>query len=52
MHLLYVDESGSTTDASQRYFVLAGVSVHERGTHWIEQQLDNIVRKVEPNTPP
>jgi len=37
MHLLYVDESGSATDASQRYFVLAGISVFERTTHWIEK---------------
>lgn len=51
VHLLYVDESGSTTDASQRYFVLAGVSVFERVTHWIEKDLDDLVRTVEPNTP-
>lgn len=51
MHLLYVDESGSASDASQRFFVLAGVSVYEKVTHWIEKDLDDIVRKVEPNTP-
>ena len=51
MHLLYVDESGSTTDASQRYFVLAGVAVFERVTHWIEKDLDDLVRTVEPSSP-
>ncbi|MFI4940595.1 MAG: DUF3800 domain-containing protein [Burkholderiales bacterium] len=42
MHLLYVDESGSVSDISQEYFVLAGVSVFERQTHWIEQKLNEI----------
>lgn len=51
MHLLYVDESGSATDASQRYFVLAGVSVFERTTHWIEKSLDEIAMKISPETP-
>ncbi|WP_199538617.1 DUF3800 domain-containing protein [Duganella sp. BJB475] len=51
MHLLYVDESGSATDASQRYLVLAGVSVFERTTHWIEKSLDEIVNKIDPVTP-
>nr|WP_187362575.1 DUF3800 domain-containing protein [Massilia rubra] len=48
VHLLYVDESGSVTDASQRYFVLAGVSVFERTTHWIELALDQIAKKADP----
>ena len=30
MHLLYVDESGSTHDPNLKYFVLAGLSVFER----------------------
>lgn len=51
MHLLYVDESGSATDASQRYFVLAGVAVFERTTHWIELALDEIAAKIDPATP-
>lgn len=51
MHLLYVDESGSATDVSQKYFVLAGVSVFERTTHWIEKSLDEIARKIAPESP-
>lgn len=51
MHLLYVDESGSVTDPSQRYFVLAGVSVFERTTHWIEQRMNSIAERFDPANP-
>ena len=48
MHLLYADESGSIADPNQRYFVLAGVCVFETGTYWIEQELNDLVRKFQP----
>lgn len=51
MHLLYLDESGSVTDPNQRYFVLAGVSVFERKTHWIEQDLNAIAGRFAPHDP-
>ncbi len=51
MHLLYVDESGSVTDPSQRYFVLAGVAVFERKTHWVEQKLNEIALRFSPSDP-
>jgi hypothetical protein len=51
MHLLYVDESGAVGDASQRYFVLAGVAVFERQTHWVEQSLNAIAEKIDPANP-
>jgi len=51
MHLLYLDESGSVADPNQRYFVLAGVAVFERLTHWIEQPLNKIAERFAPNTP-
>jgi len=51
MHLLYVDESGSISDPAQNYFVLAGVSVFERKTHWIEQSLNDIAIKFSPRDP-
>jgi hypothetical protein len=35
MYLLYADESGLVEDASQQYFVLAGVSVFESVTQHI-----------------
>lgn len=51
MHLLYVDESGSVADPSQRYFVLAGVAVFERKTHWVEQDLNKIATRFSPESP-
>lgn len=51
MHLLYLDESGSIADPSQKYFVLAGVSVFERKTHWVEQQLNQIAGRFAPHDP-
>ncbi|WP_204117505.1 DUF3800 domain-containing protein [Paraburkholderia sp. C35] len=45
MHLLYVDESGTVSDANQQYFVLAGVSVFERTCHWIESSLNETIKK-------
>lgn len=51
MYLLYADESGSITDAGQKYFVLAGLSVFERDPHWIEQKLNKIAARFEPDQP-
>jgi hypothetical protein len=31
MHILYVDDSGTVADPNERYFVLGGVSIFERG---------------------
>ncbi|MDR1462601.1 MAG: DUF3800 domain-containing protein [Azoarcus sp.] len=51
MHLFYVDDSGSVTDPSQKYFVLAGVAVFERKTHWIEQVLNDVAMRFSPADP-
>ncbi|WP_084128729.1 DUF3800 domain-containing protein [Cellvibrio mixtus] len=51
MHLMYVDESGSVSDPAQKYFVLAGVSIFERRTHWIEQNLNEIAKQFSPEDP-
>jgi hypothetical protein len=51
MHLLYIDESGSVADPSQKYFVLAGVSVFERKTHWVEQALQGVASRFSPTDP-
>ena len=51
MHLLYIDESGAVTDPNQSHFILAGISVFERKTHWIEQRLNNIAERFDPYTP-
>jgi len=44
VHLLYVDDSGSVSNASERYFVLAGVAVFERRLFRLITLLDEIVR--------
>jgi Protein of unknown function (DUF3800) len=51
VQLLYLDESGTTTDPNQRYFVLGGVAMFERVTHWVEQDLENIAARFDPNEP-
>lgn len=51
MHLLYADESGSIADPTQKFFVLAGVCVFERATHWIEVELNKIAGRFAPNQP-
>lgn len=51
MHLLYVDESGSVPDPAQQYFVLAGVSVFERKTHWVEQKLNEVASRFDDEDP-
>jgi hypothetical protein len=51
MHLLYLDESGSVADPNQRYFVLGGVAVFERTTHWVEQQLNEVAKRFAPEDP-
>ena len=51
MQLLYVDESGSTADPRQSYFVLAGFSVGERRGYWIGRRLDAIAAQFDPADP-
>ena len=51
MYVLYADESGSIGNARERFFVLAGVSVFERQTHWIEQELNQIAARFVPTQP-
>lgn len=51
MHLLYLDESGSATDPNHKFFVLAGVAVFERSTHWVEQKLNVIAARFDPHDP-
>ena len=46
MHLLYMDEAGSVTDSSQRHFILAGIALFERQTHWLQTELDDIVNSL------
>lgn len=43
MHILYVDDSGSVGDSTQRYLVLGGVSVFERGIYHLINAADQCV---------
>ena len=51
MYLLYVDESGSIDDPNSNYLVLAGISVYERQTHWLETHVTNIAARFNPAHP-
>ncbi len=49
MYLLYIDESGAVDDPSQPFFVLAGIAIFERQTHWVEQKLNDIASRFNPS---
>lgn len=51
MHLLYADESGSPKDPNQKFLVIAGVSVFERQSYWISNELDKIASRFDPANP-
>ena len=40
MHILYVDESGTTKES--KYFCVAGVAVYERETYFLSRALDEL----------
>ena len=42
MYLSYLDESGTPGDKTTKFFVLGGVTVFERQTHWLEREMDAI----------
>lgn len=47
MYILYLDESGTHTHA--RYFVLAGLAIHESETHRLTRLLDDLEREYFPD---
>lgn len=51
MYLLYADESGSIDDPNSDIFVLAGICVFERQTHWVDRKLTEIASRFAPNDP-
>ena len=51
MYLLYADESGTTHDPVQQYFVLAGFCIFERQGYWISNELDQIASRFDPADP-
>lgn len=48
MYLLYLDDSGSPKNPREEHFVLGGLSVFERQTHWISKQMDDLAEQVAP----
>lgn len=51
MYLLYADESGSLTDPSQPFFILSGIAIFDRKTHWVEKDLIAISKRFQPADP-
>ena len=45
MHLLYLDDSGTIGDPQTDHCLLAGFSIFERKTFWVEQEIDKIIEK-------
>jgi Protein of unknown function (DUF3800) len=52
VHLLYLDESGNENDPRDRFFVLGGISLFERQTYFLSQELDRIQERHFPNVQP
>jgi hypothetical protein len=49
MYLLYLDDSGSVKNASDRHIILAGLSVEEKAPHWLSLSLDKIAGEIWPD---
>jgi len=50
MYLLYVDESGGVTEVDQDYYVLGGISVHEKKPYFLSKELDELQQAWFPST--
>ena len=42
MHLLYLDDAGSTANPADKHFVLAGIALFERQAHWLQAAMDDL----------
>lgn len=51
MYILYLDDSGSASNANESHFVLGGFAVFERQIHWIARELDSLAAKLYPSQP-
>ena len=49
MHLLYLDDAGSSTHPREEYLVLGGVSVFESQAYWITKELDDLAATISPD---
>lgn len=45
MYILYVDDSGSISNANERFFILAGIAVYERSIYHLIKGADDCVEK-------
>lgn len=44
MYLLYLDDAGAVKKPDEKYFILAGIAVFERQTHWLQNELDEFTQ--------
>ena len=51
MYLLYLDDSGSASNANEEYLVLGGICVFEAQVHYLTQELDTIAQRINPSDP-
>lgn len=51
MYILYLDDSGSVKNASDRHVILAGFAVFERGGHWLGRAMDKQAQALWPTSP-
>ena len=51
MHLLYLDDAGSSSNASEDYLVLGGVSLYEAQADWVTRELDKLAESIHPQNP-
>ena len=51
MYILYLDDSGSVSNKSDRHVILAGLAVFERQPHWLSGRLDEIAERMWPDDP-
>lgn len=46
MYILYTDESGDPTGATDENFILAGIAAFERQTFWLSQKVDSLETEI------
>lgn len=51
MYLLYADESGTPGGPDQEHFILAGITVFERKSHFLSLELDKIAARFNAQDP-
>jgi len=51
MHLLYLDDSGSASNADEDYLVLGGISIYEAQAYWITQEMDKLATTINASDP-